>query len=142
VVSYLEWLGSTQTDEQDRRARLRSAGAAIKKHEEALIERLLQGSNEVKGLDAIDDLAIIGAGARTAREGLVSFTIKDRVALDMVGQLEARGIRVHLRKNDHYSSNILQPLNIDACVRVSTCHYNTVAEIDAFLFALHDILAG
>ena len=142
VVSYLDWLGGTQTDSQDRRARLRAAGAAIKEHEALLVDRILNGAGNLKGLISIEGLALIGSAAAQAREGLVSFTIESREALDIVELLEARGIRTHLRKNDYYSGNILQPLGIDACVRASVCHYNTIAEIDRFLLALHDILAA
>ena len=39
----------------------------------------------------------------------------------------------------HYSGNILTPLGLDAAVRVSLCHYNSLDEIRALLAALKDI---
>jgi len=41
-----------------------------------------------------------------------------------------------LRKADHYSGNILDPLKQSGCVRVSMCHYNTLAEVKEFLLAM------
>ncbi|MEK9718389.1 MAG: nitrogen fixation protein NifS, partial [Candidatus Puniceispirillum sp.] len=51
------------------------------------------------------------------------------------------GIRTHLRKADHYSGNILAPLSLSGCVRVSLCHYNSEAEVAQFLAAMRDIAA-
>ena len=35
-------------------------------------------------------------------------------------------------KADHYSGNILKPLNLESCTRVSMCHYNTIEEVSDF----------
>jgi selenocysteine lyase/cysteine desulfurase len=56
-----------------------------------------------------------------------------------VAALGERGVRVHIRKADHYSGNILRPLGREDCVRVSLCHYNTSAEVAQFLAAMHEI---
>jgi selenocysteine lyase/cysteine desulfurase len=49
-------------------------------------------------------------------------------------------VRVHIRKADHYSGNILEPLGQKDCIRVSMCHYNTEQEVAKFLSAMHAIL--
>ena len=54
----------------------------------------------------------------------------------MVAALREQGIRVHTRKDDHYSGNILKPLGLPSCVRVSLCHYNTLEEVAQFLAAM------
>ncbi|MBT3766728.1 MAG: aminotransferase class V-fold PLP-dependent enzyme, partial [Rhodospirillales bacterium] len=74
------------------------------------------------------------------REGLVAITIEDMAAVDIVSELREMGIRTHARKNDHYSGNILNPLNLDDCVRVSMCHYNTEEEVTQFLGAVQTIV--
>ena len=71
-----------------------------------------------------------------AREGLVALTVRDMTAEQVVAALREQGIRVHARKNDHYSGNILAPLGLDSCVRVSMCHYNTEGEVAQFLAAM------
>jgi selenocysteine lyase/cysteine desulfurase len=60
-------------------------------------------------------------------------------SVDVVSALNAQGIRTHLRKADHYSGNILDPLGLDGCVRVSMCHYNSRQEIAQFLTAMKQI---
>ena len=67
--------------------------------------------------------------------------INDMPAVDLVEALNQRGIRVHVRKADHYSGNILDPLGLPSCVRVSMCHYNSEAEVARFLEAIRDIIA-
>ena len=46
--------------------------------------------------------------------------------------------------NDHYSGNVLGPLGLKACVRVSFSHYNTEQEVAQFLTAMNEAssLAG
>jgi selenocysteine lyase/cysteine desulfurase len=53
--------------------------------------------------------------------------------------LNSEGIRTHLRKADHYSGNILDPLGLDGCVRVSMCHYNSIHEVAQFLAVMKSI---
>jgi selenocysteine lyase/cysteine desulfurase len=48
-------------------------------------------------------------------------------------------VRTHLRKADHYSGNILDPLGVDGCVRVSMCHYNSIHEVAQFLAVMESI---
>ena len=54
-------------------------------------------------------------------------------AENIVSVLSSKGIRTDARKADHYSGNILRPLGLDSCVRVSMCHYNTEVEVAQFL---------
>ncbi len=84
-------------------------------------------------------VTILGGADNPDREGLVGFTLKSVPAAAIVERLNAQGIRTHLRKADHYSGNILTPLGLDAAVRVSLCHYNTLDEVRALLAALKDI---
>ena len=73
------------------------------------------------------------------REGLVSMNINDLPAIDLVEELNNRGIRTHVRKADHYSGNILDPLGLPSCVRVSMCHYNSLEEVSRFLAVVKEI---
>ena len=136
VVSYFEWLGTGE----GQREKILSAGAAIKTYERSLTHAMLFGTNDVPGLCASDDIQIVGGKDNPAREGLVTFASKSVNAGDIVAQLNAKGIRTHIRKADHYSGNILGPLGLESAVRVSVCHYNTLDEVAAFLSAMHDIL--
>ncbi|KUF10391.1 aminotransferase class V-fold PLP-dependent enzyme [Pseudoponticoccus marisrubri] len=140
VVSYFDWLGGQVSEAGDRRARIEAAAAAIHAHETALTQAMLQGTDNLPGLASLPGVKVIGGIENAAREGLVSFWSSARPSPEIVAELNARGIRTHLRKADHYSGNILEPLGQADCIRVSMAHYNSLAEVRAFLDAMRSIL--
>lgn len=139
VVDYFDWLGGRVGGTGDRRARIEAAAAAIHAHESDLTNAMINGVGNQPGLKDMDAVTILGGSDNPAREGLVSLTVRGMDATDVVSALRERGIRVHARKADHYSGNVLKPLGLEACVRVSMCHYNTEAEVAAFLTAMREI---
>ena len=141
VTDYLEWLGAQVTDSADRRDRFKAAGAAIHAHEKSLTDAMIHGTGNLPGLASMARVRIIGGTDNPAREGLVSLYVEGVPSADVVTMLNREGIRTHLRKADHYSGNILDPLGLDGCVRVSMCHYNSVHEVAQFL-AVMKFIAG
>ena len=141
VVEYLEWLGSNVTESVDKRTRFIAAGAAIHAHEKRLTDAMINGMGNLPGLVEMDKVKIIGGVDNPAREGLVSLVVDGLNSADVVKKLNEQGIRTHLRKADHYSGNILDPLGLDGCVRVSMCHYNSEHEVAQFLAAMKTIAA-
>ena len=139
VVRYFEWLGQQVSDATAPRAQIEAAGGAIHDHEKHLTDALLFGTGNLAGLADLPDATILGGTGNPDREGLVCFSLKSVPAAEIVEKLNAQGIRTHLRKADHYSGNILTPLGLDAAVRVSLCHYNTLDEVRALLTAIKDI---
>jgi len=142
VAAYFDWLGSRFTESDDRRTRIMAAGEAIHVQEAKLTQAMLHGTGNLKGLAEIEDVTILGGVDNPLREGLVSFALENLPAPELVTALRERGIRVHTRKADHYSGNVLTPLGMAHCVRVSMCHYNTEAEVAKFLAAMQEIAAG
>lgn len=140
VVDYFDWLGAQVCDSTDRRERIEAAGAAIHTHEKNLTDAMLHGVGNQKGLVELDGVGIIGGINNPLREGLVSLTVEGMSGADVVTALNAQNIRTHLRKADHYSGNVLNPLGLDSCVRVSMCHYNTEQEVSQFLTAMQGIV--
>ena len=136
VVDYLDWLGSQFVSSNDRRTRILAAGEAIAAHEEALIKLLINGDEAHQGLRDFPEISIISGADNPSREGTVSFIVEGMPCVDVVAQLNERGIRTHVRKADHYSGNILNPLGKPSCVRLSLCHYNTAEEVRTCLRAL------
>ena len=139
VTDYLEWLGAQVTDSADRRARFKAAGAAIHAHEKSLTDAMIHGTGNLPGLAGMPRVRIIGGIDNPAREGLVSLCVEGVPSADVVTMLNQQGIRTHLRKADHYSGNILDPLGLDGCVRVSLCHYNSLHEVAQFLAVMKSI---
>ncbi|MCB1429025.1 MAG: aminotransferase class V-fold PLP-dependent enzyme, partial [Nitratireductor sp.] len=87
-------------------------------------------------------VTVIGGIDNPAREGLVSVVLDSMDCGSLVEFLRVRGIRVHIRKADHYSGNVLDPLGLPACVRVSLCHYNSEGEVAKFLAAMEEAVAA
>ena len=145
VVDYFDWLGarvlSDRANATGRRERITAAGKAIAQHENHLVEVMLNGVGGRKGLADMPEVFIIG-GRNDKREGLVSLAVQGVPSARVVSELSDNGVRVHIRKNDYFSGNILTPLNLESCVRVSMCHYNTVDEVMHFLKSIEAIIAG
>ena len=139
VADYLEWLGSQVSDSTDRRARFEAAGAAIHQHEKDLTDAMIHGTGNLPGLASMPRVTIIGGVDNPAREGLVSLYVEGMPSAELVTTFNQEGIRTHLRKADHYSGNILDPLGVDGCVRVSMCHYNSIHEVSHFLAVMKSV---
>lgn len=140
VVDYFDWLGGEVSDASDRRARVEAAGQAIHDHEARLMQAMLNGTGNLRGLAEMPGVTVIGGIGTDGREGVVSLTLEGMDAGALVTFLATRGIRVHIRKNDHYCGNILGPLGLADCIRVSVCHYNTEAEVARFLTAMEEAI--
>ncbi|WP_299472573.1 aminotransferase class V-fold PLP-dependent enzyme [uncultured Roseibium sp.] len=141
VVAYFEWLGSEVSPATERRERIEAAGGAIHQYERFLIDAMINGTGNLPGLKDLAHVRIIAGADNPAREGLVSIAIDGVASPDVVEALNSQGIRTHTRKADHYSGNVLDPLGLGDCVRVSLCHYNTLQEVAEFLVAIKDIKA-
>jgi cysteine desulfurase/selenocysteine lyase len=138
VVGYLDWLGTHFTESGDRRSRLEAATHAIDDHEKRLVRAMLFGTGNLCGLADLPGVTLIGGSAIEGREGVVSLRLAGMESADLVEHLRQRGIRVHIRKNDHYSGNILEPLDMPDCVRISICHYNSETEVARLLTAMQE----
>ncbi|MEW9918001.1 aminotransferase class V-fold PLP-dependent enzyme [Marimonas sp. MJW-29] len=136
VVKYFDWLGGEVSGETAPRARIEAAGHAIHAHEKELTDAMLHGTGNLPGLADLPGITILGGVDNPDREGLVCFALADIPAAEIVERLNAQGIRTHVRKADHYSGNVLTPLGLDAAVRVSLCHYNTLEEVRSLLAAM------
>ena len=142
VVNYLDWLGSNFSSSEQRRQRILAAGKAIKQQENHLVEVMINGADGQKGLRGMPEVVVIGGYDNPHREGLVSLYSDAIACADIVSRLNAAGVRTHVRKNDYFSGNILEPLKRPTCVRVSMCHYNTKQEVLQFLQVMETILAS
>ena len=139
VVNYFDWLGLQHSSENEPRERIKVAYSAIKKHEKKLIDLMIKGTDEVVGLKDLPGINAIGGFENEKRAGLISIYSNNVDSAEIVDQLRLKGIRVHIRKDDHYSGTILRPLELESCVRVSICHYNSKEEVLKFLSVMKEI---
>lgn len=141
VVAYFEWLGGEVSDESDPRKRIEAAGEAIRELETGLTDALIEGVDGLPGLGTMAGVIVLGGADNPAREGTVSFVVGGVSSTDVVTGLNERGIRCHVRRADHYSGNILEPLGLPDCVRMSMCHYNTGQEVARALTVMREIIS-
>ncbi len=139
VVAYFDWLGGEVSEETDPRKRIEAAGKAINCYETALTDALINGTGNLPGLRDMKKVTILAGPDNQKREGTVSFVVQGVGSSEVVGLLNKEGIRTHMRKADHYSGNILQPLELPDCVRISMCHYNTMQEVSQVLAVMRGI---
>jgi selenocysteine lyase/cysteine desulfurase len=141
VVAYLDWLGGETGDATAPRARIEAAATAIADQEAVLMDAMLHGHGNLPGLAQLPGVTLIGGDRVAGREGVVSLRLDTMPSADLVEHLRQRGIRVHIRKNDHYCGNVLGPLGMEDCIRVSVSHYNTLGEVTQFLDAMREATA-
>ena len=139
VVAYFDWLGGEVSGETDRRKRIEAAGRAIHAYETHLTDAMINGTGNLPGLRDMDHVTILGGADNPAREGLVSVVVAGRPSSEVVTILNEQGIRTHTRKADHYSGNVLEPLGLSDCIRISLCHYNSLAEVARLLSVLREL---
>jgi len=139
IVSYFDWLGGELSDSTDPRSRIEAAGRAIHAYEQHLTGSMINGTGNLPGLRDMAHVTILAGADNPAREGLVSIVVHGTPSEDVVARLNAQGIRTHVRKADHYSGNVLTPLGLSDCIRISMCHYNTEGEVAKLLAAVQDM---
>jgi selenocysteine lyase/cysteine desulfurase len=140
IVAYFDWLGGEVSNETEPRKRIEAAGKAIHRYETELTNLLINGVDDLPGLRDISGVTILSGADNPAREGTVSFAVEGIASTEVVTTLKNHGIRTHTRKADHYSGNILSPLNLPDCIRISLCHYNTRLEITQALRVMKEII--
>ena len=142
VLEYLEWLGETMGAEylanfpefSGRRKKLHAAMLAIQDYEQTLSSRLIEGLQnlagvDVKGISAVKDLA--------RRVPTVSFTVKNQNPEEIAVKLAAENIFVWHGHN--YALEAVRLMGLEesgGVVRIGPVHYNTLEEIDRTLEVL------
>ncbi|PJJ99908.1 cysteine desulfurase CsdA [Lysobacteraceae bacterium NML03-0222] len=88
-----------------------------------------------EAMQSIDGLRVIGTAPGKA--AIISFLIEGTHAHDLATLLDLEGIAV--RSGQHCAHPLLQAFGITATCRASLAFYNTHAEIDALVAAIHKV---
>jgi cysteine desulfurase family protein (TIGR01976 family) len=139
AVDYFAEVGAAAGAKGTRRARIAAAFAASIAWEAPLASNLIEGLLQVDGLTVhgITEAARIGERVPT-----VSFTIEGIAPETLARQLAAENIFVWSGHN--YAWEVVHQLGIgpgEGVVRIGAAHYNTPAEIDETLEAVHRLIA-
>lgn len=140
LVEYYSWLGGHFSESEEPRKKILAAMEAIECHEHALVSLLLQGSDDLPGLLSTQNLTVLGQTERLDNhESIISFTYEGKSSEEIVAYFNKNGIRLHNRISNAYSKHILDAFEIDECVRLSLCHYNSAEEVTRFLTLLKEM---
>ncbi len=142
VLEYLEWLGETMCKEylinfpefSGRRKKLHVAMQAIQDYEKTLSRKLIEGLQNLAGVDVkgISDGNDLGRRVPT-----VSFTVKNQNPEEIAIKLAAQNIFVWHGHN--YALEAVRLMGLEesgGVVRIGPVHYNTIEEIDCTLEVL------
>lgn len=150
AIEYLEWLGGKVEDQvgktvdayTGRRRLLKAALTWIEDYERELSVAMLAGTKGIEGLPAMRSIEVYGISDPTRVQSRVptfTFNIANADPLDVAKYLwEKHAIAVLAENHGGFYSRTLKTYGKSIAVRASPVHFNTVAEIDAFLHAVKD----
>ncbi|HEX8274096.1 MAG TPA: cysteine desulfurase [Longimicrobiaceae bacterium] len=102
---------------------------AILAHERALLAYALER------MAGVPDLRVYGPRDLAERSGVVSFTLADVHPHDLATILDARGVAI--RAGHHCAQPLMRRLGVSSTARASFYLYNTTADVDRLIDALH-----
>jgi cysteine desulfurase family protein (TIGR01976 family) len=130
AVDHLAGLDDTATG--NRRQRLLTSMAAVRRYEESVLSRLESGLRSM--------LHVYTLGAPADRAPTVSFTVEGWKPRAVTEELARRGICAW--DGDYYAYELMESLGVGelgGAVRVGLVHYNTAHEVDRLLEALSEL---
>jgi cysteine desulfurase family protein (TIGR01976 family) len=137
-IEYLADVGRrVNPSTSSRRAALLTAYEAIQKHERALLENLIRGLLNIRGLKlfGISDLNRLKHRCPT-----VAVRITGHTPLELATRLGERGFFTW--DGNYYALNLTERLDVEkdgGFLRIGLAHYNTAEEVERLLAALREI---
>lgn len=143
IVKYVCWIGSQFIDSDVDRELFVEGMNRIELHERALLNRALEGTDEVPGLRAIKGVKVQCDNPNLLqRDFILPITFDNMDVTSAVEEFVKRGVYVFERKSpSHYSKRIVESFGLDGVIRVSPIHCNSKEEVDVFLKAAAEIAA-
>lgn len=133
-------LGELSPHVAGRRAAIEAAYAAIHEHESALVERMMNGLQKIRGLKIY---GITDPARFSERCATFAVTIEGNTPLELATKLGERGFFTW--DGNYYALNLTEHLDVEKSggfLRIGLVHYNTTEEVDRVLFALREIVEG
>lgn len=142
IVDYVCWIGSQFSKEQDRRSLYVEGMNRIALHERALLEVLLNGTNNVKGLRDMPEVTVhLDYHDLSKRDFIVAMSLNGLDPKETVRLYEKENVTVYERvASSILSKRMLESFGLTGAVRVSPLHCNTVQEIEEFLEVTQKII--
>jgi cysteine desulfurase family protein (TIGR01976 family) len=140
-VEYFADLGRRVNPEAGtRRLAIEAAFQAIHQHEHGLMERLIAGLKKIRGLKIY---GITNPARLSERCPTLAVRVEQHTPLELATKLGERGFFTW--DGNYYALNLTEHLDVEKSggfLRIGLVHYNTVEEVDRFLQALREVVAG
>ena len=135
IINYVCDIGRYYIGDSDKRILYLEGMNRIHLHERALLHRMLEGTDEIKGLRHIQGVEVfLDTEDLTKRDLIVAMAIKGIDMTECVAEYQKRGVTVYERiSSSIYSKRILEALGIEGAIRVSPLHCHSADDIDEFL---------
>ena len=143
VVDYIAWVGAHYTSSGEKHTQMVEGMRRIRLHEQALLHRMLHGTEDVKGLLDMDEVdCFFDYTDLQMRDLILPMKIKGMDYYDAVREYEKRGIIVFERvAASAFSRRMIESFGLDGIIRVSPLHCNSPEEVDRFLKATDELIA-
>jgi selenocysteine lyase/cysteine desulfurase len=150
AIEYLEWLGGkvegqvgkTADAYTGRRRMLKAALTWIENYEQELSVAMLRGTKDAEGLSTMGGIEMYGISDPSEVQSRVptfTFNIASADPLEVAKYLwERHAIAVLAEDHGGFYSRTLKTYGKSIAVRASPVHFNTLAEVGAFLAAVKD----
>ena len=144
IVDYVCSVGSkTAAPNADRRELFEAGMKRIADHERALLELMLEGTDDAKGLRHLEGVTVkMDDPDLNKRDLIIGIEFANMDAVKAREELEKRGIVAFERMaNSIYSARMLEQFDSLGVVRMSPLHVNTPEEITFFLKVCAEVAA-
>ncbi|WP_339229736.1 aminotransferase class V-fold PLP-dependent enzyme [Oceanobacillus sp. FSL K6-2867] len=135
IINYICEIGRYFNSSDDRRTLIVEGMNRIHLQEQAILNRLINGTSQVIGIKDIPNVTVHFEKANGKTQDLILALTFDNISCpDAVQKYGENNILVYARESSsHYSKRILGAVKLDAIVRVSPIHCHTPGDIDKFL---------
>lgn len=135
IVSYVAWLGSKFINSSDREILFREGMNRIKLQERALLNRLLVGSEQVKGLRKIEGVTVyLDYPDLSTRDLILAIDIANIDFKQIVKDYEQEGVVVFERvATSYFSKRVVEAFGLRGAIRVSPLHCHGKEDVEEFL---------
>ena len=130
-VDYIAELGRRSEPVSNRRSAIQAAYRAIQAHEHGLMEKMLRGLSEIRGL------RLYGIDSPEGRSPTFAVRVAGHLPFALATSLGERGIFTW--DGNYYAINLTERLGVEkdgGFLRIGLVHYNTEEEVDRVLEAL------
>ena len=141
VIDYVCEIGEHFIGKKSRKETYDEGMRRIHLQERALLNRLLEGTTQVKGLRHIDNVTVyVDTDDLKQRDLIVAMGVNGMDFTQCVAEYQCRGVTVYERINTSiYSKRIVEAIGIQGAIRVSPLHCHGKEDIDEFLKITADI---